>query len=139
MLFEVSLQNYKGDVGVVYRSPSRESTKFENFLSKFHEHLSKIASANSYFTIFLGDFDARSLSWWKEGKATTEGTHLKALTFLHNFHQLTSEPKHLLPHSYSCIDLIFMDQPNLVVNCGIHYSLNFKCYHQITDCKLNLG
>ena len=70
------------------------------------------------------------------GKKTTtaECTHVEALTSLHNFHQLISELTHLLPQSNSCVD-----QPNLVVNCGTHASLNSKCYHQITHCKLNLN
>ena len=62
-----------------------------------------------------------------------------ALTSLYNFHQLISEPRHLLPQSNSCIDLIFTDQLNLVVNCGTHASLNSKCHHQITYGKLNLN
>ena len=35
--------------------------------------------------------------------------------------------------------MIFTDQPNLVVNCGIHASLNSKCHHGITHYKLNLN
>ena len=46
---------------------------------------------------------------------------------------------HPLPHSKSCIDLDFTDQPNLVVNCGTRYVLNSICHHQITHCKLNLN
>ena len=42
----------------------------------------------------------------------------------------------LLPNSNSCTDLIFTDQPNVVVNCGTHYSLTFKCHHQITIVNL---
>ena len=34
-----------------------------------------------------------------------------------------SEPTQLQPHSISCIDLIFTDQPNLVANCGKQASL----------------
>ena len=91
------------------------------------------------FTLILGDFNVRSSSWWKKHKITAEGTHVEAHISLHNFHQLISEPAHLLPQSNSCIDLIFTDQPNLVVNYGTHASLNFKCHHQITHCKLNLN
>ena len=87
---EVFLQNCKGYIGVVYRSPSQDNVEFENFLSNFDELLSKTTSSNSLFTIILGDFNARSSSWWKEDKTTTEGTHLEALTSLHNFDQLTS-------------------------------------------------
>ena len=75
----------------------------------------------------------------KKGKTTAEGTHVEALTSLYYFHQLISEPTHLLPQSNSCIDLIFTDQPNLVVNYGIQASLNSKCHHQITHCKFNLN
>ena len=129
VICQVSLQNCKGYIGVVYRSSSQDSTEFENFLYHFDELLSKTASTNSLFTIILGDFNARSLSCWKEDKTTTEGTHLEALTSLYNFHQLISEPTHPLPHSNSYFDLIFTDQRNLVVNCITHSSLNSKCHH----------
>ena len=46
---------------------------------------------------------------------------------------------HLLPTSTYFIDLIFTDQSNLVVDSGIHSTLNPKCHHQITYCKLNLN
>ena len=82
VICEVSLQNCKGYIGVVYRSPSQDSTKIENFLSNFDELLSKTASTNSLFTIILGDFNATSLFWWKEDKTATEGTHLEALVQL---------------------------------------------------------
>ena len=55
---------------------------------------------------------------------------------MYNFHQLISEPTHLLPQSKSCIDLVFTDQPDVVVP---HASLNSKCHHQITHWKLNLN
>ena len=69
---EVSLDNCKGYIGVVYRSPSQDSAEFENFLSDFDEVLSETASSSSLFTIILGDFSARSSSWWKKDKTTAE-------------------------------------------------------------------
>ena len=74
----------------------------------------------------------------EKDKATAEGTHVETLTSLYNFHQLISKSTRLLLESNSCIDLTFTDQPNLVVNCGTHASLNSKCHHQITHFKLNL-
>ena len=136
---EVSLRNCKGYIGVVYSFPGQDNVESGNFLSDFDELLSKTASSSSLFTIILGDFNARSSSWWKKDKTTAEGTHLEALTSLHIFHQLVPEPTHLLPQSNSCIDLIFADQPNLVVDCGTHASLNSKCHHQITHSRLNLN
>ena len=35
--------------------------------------------------------------------------------------------------------MIFTNQPNSVVNCGTNSTLNTKCHHQITHCKLNLS
>ena len=71
------------------------------------------------------------------GKKTKQQQKAHIWKHLRNFHQLVSEPTHLLPHSNSCIDLMFTDQQNLVVNCGIHSFLNSKCHHQISHCKLN--
>ena len=48
-----------------------------------------------------------------------------------------SEPTHLLLASTSCIDLIFKDQSNSVVDGGTHSTLNPICHHQITYWKLN--
>ena len=33
-----------------------------------------------------------------------------------------SDPTHLLTNSSSCTDLVLMDQPNLVVDSGVHPS-----------------
>ena len=67
-----------------------------------------------------------------------EGTRLDSLVSTHGFHQLVSEPAHILQNLLSCIDLIFTDQPCLIVNSGVHPMLFENCHHQITYCKLNL-
>ena len=121
---EVFLQICKGYTSNVYRYPNQDNIEFENFMSDFDEFLSKTTSPNSLFTIVLGDFNATSSSWQKEDKSTIESTDLEGLTSLHNFHQLRSEPTHIISNSSSCIDLIFTNQPNLVVNCGTHSTLN---------------
>ena len=38
----------------------------------------------------------------------------------------------------SCIDVIFTSQPNLVVESGVHLSLDPNCHHQIIFTKFNL-
>ena len=63
---------------------------------------------------------------------------MENLTSLYGMKQLISDPTHILQHSSSCIDLIFVNQPNLVVDSGIHPSLHLTCHHQIIFCKLNL-
>ena len=90
------------------------------------------------FTVVLGDFNAKSTTWCDKDTTTFEGTRIEALTALYGLHQIISEPTHILPNSTSCIDLIFSDQPNLIVDSGVHPSLHPNCHHQITFCKLNL-
>ena len=67
-----------------------------------------------------------------------EGIILENLTCLYGVKQLISDPIHILQHSSSCIDLTFVNQPNLVVDSSIHSSLHLNCHHQIIYCKLNL-
>ena len=58
---------------------------------------------------------------------------------MHEFHQQIAQHTHLLPQTPSCIDLILTDQPNLMVDSGVHPSLHSHCHHHITYCKLNLS
>ena len=43
-----------------------------------------------------------------------------------------------MTQSSSCVDLMFTDQPNRLVDSGVHPSLHSNCHHQIAYCKLNL-
>ena len=126
------MQNSKGYVGVVYRSPSQNILNLKFFLSKFEKVLSVTTFCNPLFTIILGD-------WWTTDKTTIERTQLESLTNVYGFHQLIPQPTHLLPQTFSCIDLIFTDQPHLIVDSGVHPSLHSNCHHQITCCKINLN
>ena len=138
LLCEVTFDNKKGYITVLYRSPSQSSSEFDNFLSGFENMLNVISSCKPDFSIILGDFNARSKSWWQNDINTSEGTKIDALTSYHDLHQLISQPTHILASSSSCIDLTFTDQPNLVTDCGTHPSLHLNCHHQIIYCKLNL-
>ena len=100
--------------------------------------LQEIRAFKPDFSIILGDFNARSKSRWKSDIDTIEGTKIDAVTSSYVLQQLISQPTHLLANSSSCIDLIFTDQPSLVVDCGTHPSLHSNCHHQIVYCKLDL-
>ena len=65
-------------------------------------------------------------------------TQLESITSYYGLHQIIYEPTHILPSSASCIDLIFTNQPNLVINSGVHPSLHQNCHHQIIFAKINL-
>ena len=44
---------------------------------------------------------------------------------------LISTATHLLPKWSSCVDIIFTNQANTVVDYGVHPSLHPNCHHQI--------
>ena len=138
VLCEVTLQRQKGYVIVIYRSPSQTAVEFDEFLSNLEKLLNFVKQLQPSFTIILGDFNARSKSWWPDDIASPEGTDIDSLTTVHGLQQLISEPTHLLPNSLFCIDLTFTDQPNLVVDSGVHPSLHPNCHHQTMFCKFNL-
>ena len=116
VLCEVTLQRQKDYVIVIYRSPSQTAVEFDEFLSNLEKLLNFVKQLQPSFTMILGDFNARSKSWWPDDITSPEGTDIDSLTIVHRLQQLISEPTHLLPNSLSCIDLIFTDQPKLVVN-----------------------
>ena len=139
LLCEVNVKGQVGFIIVSYRSPSQTISQFDDFLSSFEKLFDDVQILQPAFTVILGDFNARSKSWWSGDSTTMEGTRLDSLVSTHGFHQLISEPTHILRNSLSCIDLIFTDQPSLVVDSGVHPTLHENCHHQITYCKLNLN
>ena len=112
----------------MHRSPCQSTSEFGSFFSGLEDLLCNTLCSKSQFTVILGDLNARSLAWWSEDITTLHGAQIDYLTATHGFKQKIS----------SCIDLIFTDQPNYVIDCGTHPSLHPNCHHQITFCKLNL-
>ena len=133
LVFEVTIQNKNGYVAIMYRSPNQSSREFESFLSGFEDILSSVLFSKSQFTVFLGDFNVRSLTWWSNDITNLNDTLIDSLTTTYGFKQLISDATHILPASMSCIDLIFTDQPNYVIDWGTHPSLHKNCHHQITS------
>ena len=74
-----------------------------------------------------------------DDKVTTEGTNLSEVIDSYCLKHLTDEPTHMLPNSLSCIDLIITDQPNLLIDFGVHPSLYPKSHHQIVFGTINLS
>ena len=76
-------------------------------------------------------------SSWKNDLTTSEGNQVDAITSSYDLSQLICEPTHILPNWSSCIDLIFINQNNLIMDSVIHASLHPNCHHQIVYAKLN--
>ena len=76
-------------------------------------------------------------SSWKNDLTTSEGNQVDAITSSYDLSQLICEPTHILPNWSSCIDLIFINQNNLIMDSAVHASLHPNCHHQIVYAKLN--
>ena len=128
LLCEITFDNTKGYIAVLYSSTSQTSSTFNYFLLNFEKMLQEISAFKPDFSSTLDDFNARSKSWWKSDIDTIEGAKIDAVTSSYGLQQLISQPTHLLANCSACIDLIFTDQHSLIVDCGTHPSLHPNCY-----------
>ena len=137
LLLEMTYNNKKVIVSVIYRSPSQNNCEFDSHLRSVERFLSDIKKP--FLFVITGDFNARSSYLWSEDINTSEGLKLLSLTSANGVSQLINEPTHLQTSNYSCTDLIFTDQPNLSVNSRVHVSLHPNCHHQIVHSSFNLN
>ena len=124
LLLEMSYNNKKVLVSVIYCSPSQTNDEFDTFLSNLQLLLNDINYQKPSLSVVAGDFNSRCSSWWSNDINTTEGLKLFSSTSSNGFSQLIHDPTHIQANSSSCIDLVFTDQPNLSVNSGVHASLH---------------
>ena len=139
IVYEIHINRKKYFFAVIYRSPSQSITDFDNFTANFELMLSKMRAESPFSVIITGDFNCRSTQWWESDIENNEGKYFEPLTSDLGLHQLISEPTHLIGTSKSCIDLIFTDQPNLIIETGVHPTLHEQCHHQIVYGKLSVS
>ena len=139
IVYEIQLNRKKYFYAVIYRSPSQGPEEFDNFTINFELMLSKMHAENPFCVIITSDFNCRSTQWWENDIKNNEGKIFEPITAENGFHQLISEPTHLIGDAKSCIDLIFIDQPNLITESGVHPSLHEQWHHQIVYGKLSVS
>ena len=83
-----------------------------------------------YLIVLLGDFNAHTQNWYRSGKTTYKRIEIDGITSQFCLELLIHEPTHITGDSFSCTDLIFTSQPNLVRESGVHSSLHENCHHQ---------
>ena len=72
------------------------------------------------------------------GDSTPGGISIEDLTTMLGLTRLIKESTNFEPNKKpSCIDLVFTDQPNIVVESGTRTSLDPYCHYQITYCRFN--
>ena len=70
--------------------------EFETFLKNFELTLDKIYENNSFMTVVLGDFNAKSNNWCKADITVLEGSKIDTITNSYGLNQLIQEPTHIL-------------------------------------------
>ena len=79
LLCEVTCQNVKSCIAVIYHSPSLSCSEFEDSLFNLEKLINQIKQLKPSFTIILGGFNARSSDWWPDDITSPEGTHINSL------------------------------------------------------------
>ena len=107
----------------IYRIPSQSSSEYDAFLLNFEQLLTYLNNIK-HMLLVTGDFNVRFSSWWSDDIDTIEGTRLESTISYYGLYQIINEPTQILQSSASCIDVMFTNQPNLVINSGVHPSLH---------------
>ena len=64
LLLEMSCNNKKIIVSVIYRSPRQNNNEFQLFITNLERLFSDINKRKPSLSVVTGDFNARSSSWW---------------------------------------------------------------------------
>ena len=99
----------------LYISPNQSLEEFETFADNLDLNLDTISKNNPFLIVLLGNLNAKSSKWYKNGGTSYESTKIDCMTSQFGMQQLVNEPTHILPPSSSCIDLIFVSEPKLVM------------------------
>ena len=70
----------KGYIIVLYRSPSQTYFEFNNSQHNLDKILNDVKPLGSTFFTILGDFNAKSKTWWTHDITTNEGVRIESLT-----------------------------------------------------------
>ena len=96
------------------------SDGFVLFMQRLELLLDYIRDEKPHCIIFTGDFNCRSQQWWPGDNENEEGVALDEFIESKNLTQLIDQLTHIINESRSCIDLIITDQPNILVDYGVH-------------------
>ena len=100
----------------LYRSPSQTNDEFESFLKIFELTLDKIHEGNPFLISVLGDFNGKSNIWCKNNITSNEGSMIDVVTSNYGLHQLIQILTQILNWTFSCMNLVFTSQPNLILH-----------------------
>ena len=118
-ILELIINNKKGYILSLYRSPSQSNDEFDDLLLKFANTLQDITLLEPSFIMILGDFNAKCSSWQEQDIISNAGLQIEYLASFYGSTQLISDPTHILRNSSSCIDLILTNCPRSFQNIRV--------------------
>ena len=135
---EIRSQVEKCFLTCVYRSPSQNHDKLEDFCTKFDLLMSNINNEFPLCSIITGDFNVRCSRWWKNDITNSAGQEIDSLTSSVGYKQIIDKPTHVINNSMSCIDLIFCTNQNVISNYGVDVSMFKKCHRNAIHGKIDI-
>ena len=99
----------------IYRSLSQTQDEFDKFTDSLKLNLDLAIQNNSYLVVVLVHFYTISKNWYGYAKTNFKGNVLETLFSQFGLHQMIDNENHISDTYFSCIDLLFTSQPNLVV------------------------
>ena len=122
----------------LYRSPSQTQDEFEKFIDNLELNSERLCQNNSFLIVLIGGLNLKSKDWHSHNKSSHKENEIENVTAQFGLQQIIKEPTRISNTSSSCIDLIFMSQPNLITDSGVHSSLHPNYHHQLVFAKFNL-
>ena len=98
--FEISIGNKVCRFIHLY---SQTQDELQTFKSNLKLNLDALFCGNPFYTVMIGDFNAKSKDWCSIDITSFEGSELDFLTSQFGLSQVIKEPTHILDHSRSCI------------------------------------
>ena len=125
IILEVSINNKRGYVVSLYRSPIQTSDEFYLFIINLEKIVRSNRSnrSNPHFVLIICDFNAKSSNWSSNDTTTAEGAQSDYFTSVDNMKQVITEPMHILESSASCIGLIFTNQQNNNMDFEVNWKM----------------
>ena len=110
-------------------------------MQKLKNIIANISAENPFSIILTGDLNARSPVFWDdEGTETFEGKEISNFTLLNGLQQIINEPTHFPREGVAtCIDHIFTNQRNTIIDSGVIPSPDPCCKHSIVYGKINMS
>ena len=68
-------------------------------MNNFELNIDKATANNTFLTVALVNFNAKSNLWFKANKATYKGSKIDSITYTFGLQQVNNEPTHIIGDS----------------------------------------